>query len=156
MRDKNVESILFVCLGNICRSPLAEGIARELLKTREEAIRIDSAGTGGWHIGEPPCERSIDIAKKYGIDISNQRARSVNPYDREMFDIVVAMDSSNYYDLIRIKGFSEDRVFKLGDFGFDGKDVPDPYFFEGNKGFDLVFDMIHRGVEEMFVKYGLK
>lgn len=153
--NKNIESILFVCLGNICRSPLAEGIARELLK-KSGVIKLDSAGTGGWHIGEPPCERSIDIAKKHGIDISNQRARSVNPYDKEMFDIVVAMDSSNYYDLIRVKGFSEDTVFKLGDFGFDGKDVPDPYFFEGNKGFDIVFDMIYRGVEEMLVKYGLK
>jgi len=134
---------------------LAEGIAKELLKEKGDLVKIDSAGTGSWHVGEPPCERSVEIAKKRGIDISAQRARSVNPYDKEMFDIVVAMDSSNYYDLIKIKGFSQDRVLKLGDFGFDGKDVPDPYFFEGDSGFDLVFDMISKGVEEIFKKYGL-
>jgi len=152
---KKVESILFVCLGNICRSPLAEGIARELARKKELEIKIDSAGTGGWHIGEPPCERSVTVAKSRGIDISNQKARSVNPYDKELFDIFIVMDESNYVDMVFSKGFEKSRVFKLGEFGFDGKDVPDPYFFEGDSGFPKVFDMINTGVNNIFERFNL-
>jgi len=152
---KKVESILFVCLGNICRSPLAEGIARELARKKELEIKIDSAGTVGWHIGEPPCERSVTVAKSKGIDISNQKARSVNPFDKELFDIFIVMDESNYVDMVFSKGFEKSRVFKLGEFGFDGKDVPDPYFFEGDSGFPKVFDMINTGVNNIFERFNL-
>ena len=134
-----MKSILFVCLGNICRSPLAEGIAKEYVKTRNLDIKIDSAGTGSWHIGEPPCENSIKIAKRNGVDISTQRARQVNPKDFSDFDIIVGLDNSNIKNL---KNLGCKNPLKLGDFGFDGEDVPDPYFFDGFEGFDKVYNMI--------------
>lgn len=88
-------SILFVCLGNICRSPLAEGIYRHLTEAGSGKPVIASAGIGGWHIGNPPDRRSIKVAAAKGIDISRQRARQVSPEDFLKFDLVVAMDSSN-------------------------------------------------------------
>ncbi|NWF66921.1 MAG: low molecular weight phosphotyrosine protein phosphatase [Campylobacterales bacterium] len=142
-----VKSILFVCLGNICRSPIADGIAKELIKIHSFDILIDSAGTGNYHIGEAPCERSQIVALKNGVDISTLRARQINSRDKEIFDLVIAMDSSNYTNLKRV-GFK--NLFKLGDFGFDGLDVPDPYFFDGIDGFDKVFDMIDVGVKNIF------
>ena len=75
-----IHSILFVCLGNICRSPLAEGIAREIARKAGLSLRLDSAGTSGWHIDEPPCERSIMVGKRHKIDISNLKGRKVNAY----------------------------------------------------------------------------
>ena len=129
--------ILFVCLGNICRSPLAEGIARSL---NEKAI-FDSAGTGSWHIGEPPCQKSQLIAKRKGIDISDLRGRQVSKDDLEKWDKVVAMDSKNLADLKKM-GF-KNAVLLLD------KDVPDPYFFDGDKGMDEIFEMIKKGVERV-------
>lgn len=152
---RNIESILFVCLGNICRSPLAEGIARDLIHKGAKAVKIDSAGTGGYHIGEPPCERSVSIAKSRGVDIADLKARAVNPYDKELFDIFIVMDAQNYHDMVQVKGFDKERVLKLGNFGFEGNDVPDPYFFSGNEGFDIVFDMIDVGVKNIFKEFGL-
>ena len=128
--------ILFVCLGNICRSPLAEGIARSL---SNEHI-FDSAGTGHWHIGEPPCKRSILIAKRKGIDISSLRARQITKDDLCKWDKVIAMDSKNLRDL-KAMGFDAQMLLD--------KDVPDPYFFDGDEGMDEIFEMIKEGVERV-------
>lgn len=134
-----MKSILFVCLGNICRSPLAEGLFRQ--KTEAEGIRmhIDSAGTGNWHIGEPPCEHSIRVASRHGIAIGHLRARQVEAEDFQRFDYIVGLDSSNVADL---EVLGAPNVLKLGDYGFEGKDVPDPYFFPGFEGFENVYNMI--------------
>ncbi len=134
-----VKSILFVCLGNICRSPLAEGIAKQYLKEKNISLVIESAGTGHWHIGEKPCDNSIKVAKLNGVDISNQRAQQVKKSDFKNFDLIVGLDDSNISNL---KNIGCKNPIKLGDFGFDGADVPDPYFFDGFEGFDKVFEMI--------------
>ncbi|XOB62344.1 low molecular weight protein-tyrosine-phosphatase [Campylobacterota bacterium DY0563] len=141
-----VTSILFVCLGNICRSPLAEGIAKEYIKQKNLNIKIESAGTGSWHIGEAPCENSIKVAKQNGIDISNQKARQVNKNDFEEFDLIVGLDDSNISNL---KNLGCKSPLKLGDFGFEGEDVPDPYFFNGFEGFDKVYNMIETCVKTL-------
>jgi protein-tyrosine phosphatase len=127
--------ILFVCLGNICRSPLAEGIARSL---SNEHI-FDSAGTGHWHIGEPPCKKSQNIAKRKGIDISDLRARQLSKDDLDKWDKIFVMDEKNLKDVQKM-GFK--NVYKLLDI-----DVPDPYFYEDEKGMDELFKMIKKGVE---------
>jgi protein-tyrosine phosphatase len=133
-----IMKILFVCLGNICRSPLAEGIARSL---SNEHI-FDSAGTGHWHIGEPPCEKSQLIAKRKGIDISKLRARQIDSSDLNKWDKIIVMDSQNLEELKK-RGFK--NVEKLLDI-----DVPDPYFFDGDRGMDEIYEMIKKGVEKKF------
>lgn len=140
-------SVIFVCLGNICRSPIAEGVARKIADERGLDIVIDSAGTGSWHVGESPCQNSITVAGKYGIDISKLRARQVKPEDFEMFDLVIALDESNYNDL---KQMGASSLHKLGAFGYENEDVPDPYFFDGYEGFDRVYEMIEVCVSELF------
>jgi protein-tyrosine phosphatase len=134
-----IKSILFVCLGNICRSPLAEGIAKNYIKEKNLDLIIESAGTGHWHIGEKPCENSIKVAKLNGVDISNQKARQVKKEDFKNFDLIVGLDDSNISNL---KNLGCKNPLKLGSFGFDGECVPDPYFFDGFEGFDKVFEMI--------------
>jgi len=124
------KSIIFVCLGNICRSPLAEGVAKEYVKKHNLDIKIESAGTGSWHIGEPPCDNSIKVAKQNGIDISKQRAQQINKQLIEEFDLIVALDGKNYSDLKSLGA----KPLKLGDFGFEGQDVPDPTSFQDLKG----------------------
>lgn len=141
-----INSIIFVCLGNICRSPLAEGIAKEYIKQKGLDIHIQSAGTGNWHIGNPPCPDSIKIAKINGIDISTQIAQQVKIEDFDNFDLVVGLDSSNVQNL---KNLGCENPIKLGDFGYKGEDVPDPYFFEGFEGFDKVFEMIEVCVKNL-------
>jgi protein-tyrosine phosphatase len=131
--------ILFVCLGNICRSPIAEGIAKDIVKQNNLNIYIDSAGTSSWHIGEMPCNNSIKVAKLNGIDISYFKARQVTKNDFEEFDFIVGLDRSNIKDL---ESIGCENPLLLGDFGFDGNDVPDPYFFDGFDGFDKVYNMI--------------
>jgi len=132
-------SVLFVCLGNICRSPLAEGIMRARARERGIDLVVDSAGTGDWHVGEPPCEHSIRIAAMHGIDISGLRARQVGPEDLRRFSHLVGLDDANVADLKRM---GARKVLKLGDYGYDGADVPDPYFFPGFEGFEKVYEMI--------------
>ena len=144
-------SILFVCLGNICRSPLAEGIARKITTEKGLAIHIDSAGTGNWHVGEAPCQHSIKVAKNHNIDISMLRARQVNKADFSKFDIIVALDQNNYNDL---KKLGCTNLFKLGAFGHKDADVPDPYFFDGFEGFEMVFSMIESCVKELLTTKG--
>ena len=134
-----MNSVIFVCLGNICRSPIAEGCAKKIIDQNKLDIKVDSAGTGDWHIGEKPCENSIKVAKNNNVDISNQRARQVTKNDLQKFDLVVALDNNNYNDLI-VMGAK--KIVKLGNFGYDGKDIPDPYFFKGFDGFDEVYKII--------------
>ncbi|MBP9490605.1 MAG: low molecular weight phosphotyrosine protein phosphatase [Aliarcobacter sp.] len=134
-----IKSILFVCLGNICRSPLAEGIAKNYIKEKNLNLVIQSAGTGHWHIGEAPCENSIKVAKLNGVDISKQKAQQVKKSDFKTFDLIVGLDDKNISNL---KNLGCKNPIKLGDFGFNGECVPDPYFFDGFEGFDKVFEMI--------------
>ena len=134
-----IKSILFVCLGNICRSPLAEGIAKNYIKEKNLNLVIESAGTGHWHVGEKPCDNSIKVALLNGVDISNQKAQQVKKEDFKNFDLIVGLDDSNIQNL---KNLGYKNPLKLGSFGFDGECVPDPYFFDGFEGFDKVFEMI--------------
>jgi len=142
-----VNSVIFVCLGNICRSPIAEGCAKKLTQKQNLNIKIDSAGTGDWHIGEKPCQNSLKVALQNGIDISNLRARQIKKDDFVKFDLIVALDGNNYRELLLM---GAKNVVKLGDFGYDGEDVPDPYFFNGFDGFLEVFKMIESCVKNMF------
>ena len=145
-----IKSILFVCLGNICRSPIAEGVAKEYIKKQKLDILVDSAGTGSWHIGEKPCENSIKVAKLNGIDISNQKARQVKKEDFNKFDLIVGLDDSNISNL---KNLGCNNPIKLGNFGFDGECVPDPYFFDGFEGFHNVYNMIDSCVKNLIDEY---
>jgi len=145
-----MKRILFVCLGNICRSPLAEGIAAYHIAQQELDILVDSAGTSSWHQGEPPCANSIKVAHTHGIDISSQVSRPVTDEDKNTFDCIVALDQQNLSDL-ESKGFQ--NVCLLGDFGgHNGADVPDPYYFPGFEGFEKVFEMIERSVHDFIEK----
>ena len=135
--------ILMVCLGNICRSPLAEGILAS--KLPKDKFRVDSAGTGSWHIGHTPDERSIATAKKNGLDISNQRGRQFSSSDFDTFDYIFVMDSSNYETVISLAKSQEhkDKVRMILDelFPNENVDVPDPYFGLPN-GFNIVYQML--------------
>ena len=135
--------ILMVCLGNICRSPLAEGILRS--KLSEDKFIVDSVGTGNYHIGDPPDKRSINIAKKYNLDISSLRGRQFSVKDFENFDLIYVMDQSNYNDIINLARNNDDisKVhFILNEVYPDQNyNVPDPYL--GNEhGFDNVYKML--------------
>lgn len=140
-----MKSILFVCLGNICRSPLAEGIAREIIKKHKLDIKVDSAGISAYHSGDAPDIRSIKIAKQNGIGIEDLRSRQVNLYSDKDFDLLIAMDSSNYQALLDL-GFKNVRL--LGDFGLNGKDIKDPYL-GGEEGFSKVYNEIKICIEEI-------
>jgi len=138
--------ILFVCLGNICRSPLAEGVAQYILEKEDLNLVVDSAGTSNWHEGEAPCNHSIKVAIQNEVDISKQRSRPVTKQDIENFDYIVAMDAQNKSDL---ENFGFTNVYKLGDFGgYKGANVPDPYFFPGFEGFEKVFEMVDDCVKD--------
>lgn len=135
--------ILMVCLGNICRSPLAEGILKS--KVYSITTRVDSAGTGAYHEGELPDRRSIAIAKDNGIDITDQRARKFTIADFDNFDLIYVMDSSNYEHVVNMARNDEDRakVRLILEEIFPGEnlDVPDPYY-GGTFGFKNVYKML--------------
>ena len=145
---KNIKSILFVCLGNICRSPLAEGIAREIIKKYALDLRVDSAGTSGWHIDEMPCAGSRHIAKKHGFSIDDLRGRRISVYSDNTFDLLIALDSSNQCDLLRL-GFEKSKIKKLGDFGLKGADIPDPYAYKDEEGFERIYQMLEICVSKL-------
>lgn len=143
--------ILFVCMGNICRSPTAEGVFRRKVAEAglEDKIHIDSAGTLAYHVGHPPDSRAQKAALKRGIDLSSQRARKVTSDDFEAFDFVVAMDSDNRYELEAIcPSGHEDRLHMFLKFAqnYAETDVPDPYYGGGN-GFETVLDLIEDASE---------
>ena len=137
--------VLFVCMGNICRSPTAEGVFRHMVEkdNLNSEISIDSAGTHAYHVGNPPDQRSQDAALKRDIDLSSQRARRVKVDDFISFDYVIAMDESNKDDLLSIcpDGY-EDRVHLFLDFSNDDQtEVPDPYYGQG-RGFEIVLNLV--------------
>lgn len=140
--------ILMVCLGNICRSPLAEGLLAS--KLPKNKFTIDSAGTGGYHIGREPDHRSIATAKKNGLDISHQKARKFTPKDFEDFDYIYVMDNSNYDDVIFLAKTDEHKQkveLILNElFPDDNVDVPDPYYGLQN-GFDMVYEMLDEATD---------
>lgn len=137
--------VLFVCLGNICRSPMAEGIFRHVVGEAglSADIIVDSAGTHAYHIDEPPDSRAQAVAARHGIDISALRGRQVTPADLVNFDYVLAMDTENLAALRRIAGAQAAKVQLLLRFAPDGGEegVPDPYF-GGTTGFERVYDML--------------
>jgi protein-tyrosine phosphatase len=141
--------LLFVCMGNICRSPTAEGVMRHLVAERglEDEIVIDSAGTGGWHVGHPPDERSARVAAGRGIVLEGA-ARQVRPADFRDFDLLLCADASNARELRRLAPDAEAaakirllREFDPGSQGAPDLDVPDPYY-GGPDGFDHVLDLV--------------
>jgi protein-tyrosine phosphatase len=139
-----VISVVFVCLGNICRSPTAEGVFRDLVEKEglADQIRVDSSGTSNWHIGQEPDVRSQQTAKTRGIDLSGLRARQATVSDFETFDYILAMDAANHRDLLEMCPTGrEDRLHLFLKFAPElGRlDVPDPYYHDG---FDGVFDML--------------
>jgi protein-tyrosine phosphatase len=140
--------ILFVCLGNICRSPLAEGILRHL--SLGYPVDVDSAGTGGWHIGDLPDPRSIAVARRHGIDIAGQRGRKIDAGDFAAFDLIFAMDRNNLATLRALAPPATQHKLHL----FLGytlgveRDVPDPYY-GGPEGFDTVYNMLFEGCSSL-------
>ena len=139
-------SVLFVCMGNICRSPTAHGVFRKLLVDREltDQIATDSAGTHAYHVGNPPDQRAQATATRRGIDLSDLRARQVQETDFYDFDYILAMDLDNYESLSRLcpEGMQQ-RLYLFMDFAADMgvQEVPDPYY-GGARGFEQVFDLV--------------
>lgn len=147
-------AVLFVCLGNICRSPLAEGVFRHLLDERglADSFRVDSAGTGSWHVGESPDHRALRCAATRGVKLGGH-ARQVQPEDFQRFDYIIAMDQSNLSTLERYRdGVGGDAaLYLLREFdpeGGPGAEVPDPYY-GGPNGFEEVYDMVDRSCREL-------
>ena len=138
--------VLFVCLGNICRSPTAEGVFRAKVAAAglSDAISIDSAGTSGWHIGDPPDTRGQRAAERRGYDLSDQRSRKVRDRDFQDFDYIIGMDNSNFADLSSMAPRdAQEKISLFLEFapGIGKREVPDPYY-GGPGGFDEVLDMI--------------
>jgi protein-tyrosine phosphatase len=143
--------LLFVCMGNICRSPTAEGVVRRLLAERAPELRVqlDSAGTHGYHVGEPPDARAIEAASRRGIDISELRARRVQREDFERFDLILAMDRDNLTRLQQLQPSQSSAQLRLMlDFAPDSRleEVPDPYY-GGSAGFEQVLDLLQDAAE---------
>lgn len=148
--------ILMVCLGNICRSPLAEGILQHQIEQHDLDWQVDSAGTGSWHAGQLPDPRSIAIAKKNGLDITQQRARQLVAADLDNYDLVFAMDSSNYQDILRLSKTEEQRqkvkmIMNMERPGYN-ENVPDPYY--GEDGFEEVYLMLVRACKDIIKEWG--
>ena len=152
-------SVLFVCTGNICRSPTAEGIFRKLVADAglEARIDADSAGTHGYHVGEPPDDRTCRVARLRGYDLSRLRARKFERDDYHRFDLILAMDRDNHAHLARLAQPSNAHKLKMMmEYArrFSEREVPDPYY-GGTRGFELVLDMLEdaaRGLLEAIVK----
>ena len=145
--------ILMVCLGNICRSPLAEGILKN--KTQNLDVYVDSAGTASYHVGNLPDSRSIEIANKNGIDLTDQRARQFSEKDFDDFDKIYAMDTNNYSNIISLARNQSDRdkvdviLNELNPKSYDS--VPDPYYGAGD-GFQIVYDMLDNACDTIVGK----
>ena len=146
--------VLMVCLGNICRSPLAEGILESKVNKLGLDWLVDSAGTSAYHVGELPDHRSIATAKTHGIDISGQRARQFVPSDFEAFDLILVMDASNYQNVVRLAKTesAKQKVMMVMNLAEPNKNiqVPDPYY--GNDGFELVYEMLDSACEALLLR----
>tara|TARA_R100000935_G_scaffold21876_1_gene40334 strand:- start:8315 stop:8764 length:450 start_codon:yes stop_codon:yes gene_type:complete len=145
-----MKKVLMVCLGNICRSPLAEGILKSKVDTSK--IEVSSAGTGGWHVGELPDPRSIEVAQQHGLDITNQRGKQFSTYDFEIYDNIFVMDNSNYRDVVKLatSASEKEKVQLILEETHPGKklDVPDPYY-GGDQGFENVYTMLEEACEKI-------
>ncbi|HEV2741869.1 MAG TPA: low molecular weight protein-tyrosine-phosphatase [Rubrobacter sp.] len=141
--------VLFVCMGNICRSPVAQGVFENAVRREglEGEVEVDSAGTGDWHAGQPPDERALESARSRGLDISHLRARQVTPEDCRAFDYVLTMDEENYRAVSALCGGNA-VVRPFLDFatGSPEREVPDPYF-GGPHGFERVLDLVEEASE---------
>lgn len=141
-----MQKLLMVCLGNICRSPMAEGAVRHAAAARGMAVSVDSAGTGGWHSGEAPDLRSIQICRQHGIDITMQRARQIESADFDDFDLILALDGANLMHLQQIAPPDATAKIRLfGEFAGVGS-VADPYY-GGAEGFVDCWQQIVRGAD---------
>lgn len=142
-------SVLFVCAGNICRSPIAQGVFETAVRAEglERDVFVDSAGTGSWHIGEPPDHRGRESAKRRGYDLDSQRARRLDPEDCQDFDYILAMDEENYSTAAALCRRSDAEVRLLLDYapGSPTNEVPDPYF-SGPEGFEHVLDLVEPAI----------
>ncbi|MBL7776595.1 MAG: low molecular weight phosphotyrosine protein phosphatase [Saprospiraceae bacterium] len=143
--------ILMVCLGNICRSPLAEGILKHKVRQKGLDWMVDSAGTGNWHVGELPDHRSIAVARKYGIDLTDQRARQFQAGDFDRFDRIFVMDTQNHRDVLRLAQHEGHRqkVQLILDLSHpqEQRSVPDPYY--DDDGFEAVFRMLDAACDRL-------
>lgn len=149
--NRRTVSVLFVCTGNICRSPLAQGVAEAMAAKHNKAMVFDSAGTGDWHAGEAPDPRAVEVAARRGYDIADQRARALSDEDFDQFDHIIGMDSGHKRWLITARDVRrlEDRpVSMLMDWsvGLAGRDVPDPYYGD-QAAFEHALDLIEKGVD---------
>ncbi len=140
--------ILMVCLGNICRSPMAHGIMEDRIKKYNLTWEVDSAGTSGWHIGESPDLRAIQTCKTKDIDISHQTSRKIVSADMENYDVILAMDSSNYQDILRLctTKMQQLKVKLIMNYKFPDKNmaVPDPYY---DGGFERVYHLLTDAID---------
>ena len=155
MSSKKTLKVLFVCLGNICRSPAAHGTMLHILSQKSISnVEADSCGTGSWHTGDLPDSRMRKAAKTRGIELTH-RARQLNKSDFTSFDIIVTMDDDNYSTVLG-RGAPKDKVKKMIDFVSDKKgndEIPDPYY-GGEDGFHLVLDLVYDGCINILKQYG--
>lgn len=146
--------VLMVCLGNICRSPLAEGILKAKIAEHSLDWEVASAGTGGWHVGELPDSRSIEEARINGIDITDQRSQKLTKEDLDNYDLILAMDSSNYRDIERLTSTEVQRGKLKMIMNYAQPDrninVPDPYY---NDGFPKVYKMLDEACDAIIEKH---
>ena len=150
-------AVLFVCLGNICRSPAAEAIFINLIEKKKltDGFIVDSAGTGSWHIGSAPDKRSIEVADKHGIDIRHQKARQFTNHDFNKFDHIYVMDKSNFSDVVRLASTQNDvdkvKLILQHVNSENPPSVPDPYY-GGNDGFENVYQLLDAACQKIIDK----